>query len=217
MLNGDRMLTRRYFPQALLAALVSLAEACGGISGSPEAPIDGGTHGAASDGQTSEAESDGETPDAVSDGDAPDVDNGGGDDCGAIEVLPPSFTILTSLMSAGCNPTFTVVDSPASAALADGGADTPSRTYPEQCPGLVGCPPTTGDGGPTCQFVLEGLIFGSPGPFTIQVSQPGFAPVVVSDVETGVTGCVPTVSASQIQVTLLALAPLAQDAGADAM
>jgi hypothetical protein len=192
-----------------------MTEACGGVSSSAEAPTDGGPDGAASDAQTSEAASDGETPDGASDDAAPDVDN---DDsqCGAIEVLPPSITVLTPPMSAGCDPTFTLVDSPdASPAPADGGGvATPSRTYPEQCPGAVGCPPPTGDGAATCQFVLEGLTFGGPGPFTIEVSEPGLAPVVVTDVETGVTGCVPTVPASQIQVTLLGLA---QDAGADAM
>ncbi len=209
------MLTRRSLRQALLVALVAVTGACGGMSSSAEAPTDGGADGAASDAQTSEAASDGETLDVASDDAAPDVDNDDSDQCDAIEVLPPSFTVLTS-PSAGCDPTFTVVDSAdASPAPADGGGvATPSRTYPEECPGVVGCPPVTGDGAATCQFVLEGLVSGSPGPFTIQVSQPGFAPVVVSDVETGVAGCVPTVPASQIQVTLLGLA---QDAGADAM
>ena len=209
------MLTRRSLRQGLLVAIVAVTEACGGMSSSAEAPTDGGPDGPASDAQTSEAASDGETPDVASDDAAPDVDNDDSEQCDAIEVLPPSFTVLTS-PSAGCDPTFTVIDSPdASPAPADGGGVAiPSRTYPESCPGAVGCPPATGDGAATCQFILEGLVSGSPGPFTIQVSQPGFAPVVVSDVETGVTGCVPTVPASQIQVTLLGLA---QDAGADAM
>src|SRR5580704_10369207 len=100
----DRMLTRRSLRQSLLVALVAMTEACGGVSSSAEAPTDGGPDGAASDAQTSEAASDGETPDGASDDAAPDVDN---DDsqCGAIEVLPPSITVLTPPMSAGCDPT----------------------------------------------------------------------------------------------------------------
>src|ERR1700722_12756312 len=103
----DPMLTRRSLRQGLLVAIVAVTEACGGMSSSAEAPTDGGPDGPASDAQTSEAASDGETPDVASDDAAPDVDNDDSEQCDAIEVLPPSFTVLTS-PSAGCDPTFTV-------------------------------------------------------------------------------------------------------------
>jgi hypothetical protein len=65
---------------------------------------------------------------------------------------------------------------------------------------LGGCP--TGDaGGGRCTYIV---FFGidPKAEFDMRVAQPGYEPQVVSGVHGGVEGCVPTVAASAIAVTL---------------
>jgi hypothetical protein len=54
--------------------------------------------------------------------------------------------------------------------------------------------------------------FAPSGPYSVEISEPGFAPVVVSNVRSGEGGCVATIPASQVVVTLVPL----RDAAADA-
>ncbi len=144
-----------------------------------------------------------ETRDGESD-DEPSED-AGGPACKAIVEIPPLFSIDTSTGSPVCDPSFEILDWPdATPPTEEGGA-------PLRCPGWEGCP--AGDAG--CNYVLVGLqgyAAGPGGPYTVQVSEPGFAPAIVSGVKSGVGGCVPTVEASHIEVTLT---PRPQDAGAD--
>jgi hypothetical protein len=127
---------------------------------------------------------------------SPDNDGGLGR-CGVIEIIPPSVTVRTSTGSTTCDPTFSVLDRP------DGATSFTDGAGPERCPGIYGgCPDS---GAATCTYVLLGLDneVGQTGSFTIEVSEPGFAPARVSGVHLGTGGCVSTPSpASQVVVTL---------------
>jgi hypothetical protein len=124
--------------------------------------------------------------------------------CGAISEIPPLFTILTATGSTECNPTFQIVAAP-EASIPDGGGAV-------RCPGF-GCPVPPPGGDEACNYVLTSLDeFAPSGPYSVEISEPGFEPVVVSNVKSGVGGCVPTIPASQVVVTLVPM----RDAAADA-
>jgi|SRR5580692_9105712 hypothetical protein len=126
--------------------------------------------------------------------------------CGAITGIPPLFTILTATGSTECSPTFRILGGP-EASVPDGGGAGPVR-----CPG-VGCPVLAVEGGDAgCSYVLTGFEEYPSGSYSVEISEPGFVPVVVSNVNAGRGGCVPTVPASQSLVTLVPL----RDAAADA-
>src|SRR3954463_9768772 len=131
-------------------------------------------------------------------------------DCGAIVISPPIVTVAyADAPSPVCNPTFTVIDWP------DGGPMTPVDGMPYAC-GITtdfGCPGAPADGGASpCAYALLGLGRSQASTYGLQVSQPGYAPAVVS-IMSGVGGCVSEVPASHTTVTLHALADGSTDGG----
>lgn len=142
----------------------------------------------------------GAAPDAAS---AP-LDSGSPDDagnCDSVYYLPPIITVVSSdTGSLICDATFTVLDSP-DAGYVPTGAAVCNAGVP-----VGGCPVDA-----SCQYALMGL-HPALGPYTIEVSAPGFDSAVVGDVSSGVAGCVPTMAATERTVTL---SPLAGDAGGD--
>jgi len=121
--------------------------------------------------------------------------------CNAIESTPPVITVHTSNGSKTCAPSFALLGGDSTSP--DGGAGA------MRCPSdLAGCDPEAGAG--ACQFILGGLdgdddSDGSPG-VSVEVSMPGFETTTLHGIHAGIGGCVPTVPASDVEVTLTASA-----------
>ena len=131
--------------------------------------------------------------------------------CEEIHSIPPLFKVAVSAGTTVCSPTFTILEWPdASPPQLDGGGAV-------RCAYWDGNECTVGanDGGPEpCQYALPGIGERTPvtlGPFVVKVTEPGFTPVVVSNVFAGLGGCVNKPASSEA----VTLAPLAGDAAAD--
>lgn len=130
--------------------------------------------------------------------------------CNGATVIPPLITVTTSPSTGQCDPTFTLLSAPGSASPP---ADASAGAV--RCPTqLSGCPTTPTGGAFTCEFILTGL---SGGPYTVEVTEPGFSMAVIPDVSTGLGGCA-TSPASRDNVVLSSDTfndggPLGNDAG----
>lgn len=121
--------------------------------------------------------------------------------CGAVQYVSPTVNVWNAKTGASiCNPVIAVVDP------ADAGATTPVKLTtctPVANLIFVGCPATPPDGGSlacTYQFPIDtvGTVYN---PSTIQVSAPGFATQLVSNVNSGEAVCAVS-PASQVNVFL---------------
>jgi hypothetical protein len=141
---------------------------------------------------------------ADNDGSIPVLDSGSGAifDCTAISFLPPLIEVLRSGDGRPlCEAEFAMV-----------GISPDAEAQPSRDAGAVSCAqtdwsgcPTVSDGRePSCTFALVGLIDwrGAGTTYSVQVTSAGYQPKVVTDVRSGLGGCVTPLAPSSHSVRL---------------
>ena len=221
--SADRMtkLTRT------LLVLVPVTVFAGGLASvactsTTDTPGGGSSSGSSSGGSSSGASSSGGSSSGGSSSGASssggwssgESSSGGGPDCGRFEQFPPIVVVSSSTgLPFTCNATFQVLDLPdASIVPVNGDAVLCPPPGADAATAPTGCFAADAGASFACTYVLEGLTLAN-GPFSLQVSEPGFVSATITKVAPGEGGCVPYTAPTTSDVTLDAVP---EDAGADA-
>jgi hypothetical protein len=131
-------------------------------------------------------------------------------ECGSVSQEPAFLTVTSATTGAPiCNASFTTIAAPQpyTTGPVTGVRCTSDRTQVAD----AGCAPYSADGGAaSCTYLVSlGAIPDPLGPFTLEVSAPGYVSQTVSNVSAGYGGC----ATSNPSTITLSLTPLATDAG----